>query len=169
MEERELDVLRAKVSALERRLQLIVAAWLLTVVGLLVLGLGARQAISQPEVVRARTVQVVDRSGKTRAVLGIDEQKDEVYLALLRSKGDSLARLSGSEKQVRLLLGPAKESSVGLVGGNAETAGLFAREKADAGLALFNPRSMVLIGISAGEDGPFLGMRKGHTTLFQAP
>jgi hypothetical protein len=179
MEQRELDLLRAKVKALERRLQLIVIACLLTIVSLLVLGLGVQQGISQPEVIRAREIQVIDRKGKLRAIIGMLEPENAVRLTLF-SSGKPGASLAVSEDHVGLqldsprgrrrflLLATEELVSLHLAGPQGEAAA-FVGGKGKAIWTIGNARSNVQVGMFASHEGPGLVLSRGGTTLFQAP
>jgi hypothetical protein len=71
MERQEFEALRARVESLERRMRIAVAGWVLSVVALVVLGVAAQQAVSQPGVLRARSFEVVDAAGRRRIGLGV--------------------------------------------------------------------------------------------------
>jgi hypothetical protein len=68
----ELNTLVKRLERIERRQRVTVAAWVLSVVTLAVLGVGVQRAASQDSVIRAQRFVLVDDSGKTRAILGLD-------------------------------------------------------------------------------------------------
>jgi len=70
MERQESELLLARVERLERRLRVAVVGWVVSIATVVVLGV-AVQAISQPEVLRARRIEVVDTAGRARIVLGV--------------------------------------------------------------------------------------------------
>ncbi len=52
-------------------MRMMVTGWVLSVVTLVLLGVAVQQAASQPQVLRARRIEVVDAAGKARVVLGV--------------------------------------------------------------------------------------------------
>ena len=71
MEQQELQVLRARLDAVERRLRFVVMAWVPSVLAVILLGVAVQQAISQPQVLRTRRSEVVDAAGRVRIGLGV--------------------------------------------------------------------------------------------------
>ncbi len=69
MECQELDFLRTRIERLERRMRMVVAGWVLSV-AVVLLGVAVQEAVSQPETLRARRIEVVDAAGRTRIGLG---------------------------------------------------------------------------------------------------
>lgn len=69
MDRREFEKLQMRVQKIEQRLRTVVAAWMLTLVVFMILGLWAQQAISQPTTVRARRLEIADEAGQTRIAL----------------------------------------------------------------------------------------------------
>jgi hypothetical protein len=72
-----MDVTEDRMATLERRVRTAMALWVLSLVGLLVLGVGALQVSSQsaPQaetVLTATAVKIVDSSGRERLWLGVD-------------------------------------------------------------------------------------------------
>jgi hypothetical protein len=74
MEHQEFDILRARVERLERRMRVVVAGWVLSVAVFVLLGVAVQQAISQPEVLRARRIEVVDAAGRERIGLDVNPE-----------------------------------------------------------------------------------------------
>ncbi len=72
MERYELDVIRARLENVERRLRVTLVAWVGSIVALVLLGVAAQHATSQPTVLRARSLEVVDEQGMARVVLSVD-------------------------------------------------------------------------------------------------
>lgn len=70
MEGQGLEALRARLEQVERRLRFAAVAWVASVLVAILLGVAAQQAVSQPEVLRARRIEVVDAAGRTRISLG---------------------------------------------------------------------------------------------------
>lgn len=71
MERQEFEVLVARVEKLERRVRVVVAGWVLSVTAFVILGVAVQQATSQPEVLRARHIMVVDAAGRPRIALSV--------------------------------------------------------------------------------------------------
>ena len=80
MDLQEFRVLHARLSCVERRLRMVVLVWVLSVVGLVLLGVVVQRASSQPAVLRARTFEVVDATGRARLVLTVFEGEPELRL-----------------------------------------------------------------------------------------
>ncbi len=77
----EMNTLAKRLEMVERRQRFTVAAWVLSVVALVVLWAGAQRAMSQDSVIRARSFVLVDGSGNKRAVLGFsDAQTPSIWL-----------------------------------------------------------------------------------------
>jgi hypothetical protein len=64
MDDLRLEALRLRVQRLERRLCTVLVAWLISVLVLGFLGPFVQPAISQPSVLRARTLEIIDAKGK---------------------------------------------------------------------------------------------------------
>jgi hypothetical protein len=71
MERQEFEVLVARVEKLEQRVRVVVAGWVLSVTAFVILGVTVQQATSQPEVLRARHILVVDAAGRPRIGLTV--------------------------------------------------------------------------------------------------
>lgn len=76
MSEDVCEDLHARLCKVERRFRAVVTAWTLSTVVFGVLGAWMGQAHSQPSVVRARELQVVDDQGRVRISLGNDPRSD---------------------------------------------------------------------------------------------
>ncbi len=76
----EVQALRARLQQLERRLAVLSAAWILTVVGVLLLGPWTPRAATQPQVVRTTGIEIVDGSGRVRATLDAVNRKPSLWL-----------------------------------------------------------------------------------------
>ena len=71
MVERGLEPLETRLQRVEGRLKLAFAGWSLSVTLLLLLGALVPHVVSQPAVLRARAIEIVDQSGKVRINLGL--------------------------------------------------------------------------------------------------
>jgi hypothetical protein len=70
-EGQEFEILRARLQRLERRVLVVTLGWVLSVATFVLLGVAVQQAVSQPEVLRARRIEVVDAAGRLRILLGV--------------------------------------------------------------------------------------------------
>lgn len=106
-----LDALEAVLRATERRLQLTMVGWGLSVI---VLGLVAAFALGivrdalRPAEIRARTIQVVDAAGRTR--VGLDVGSDGPALTLYDAAGKSRLGLTVTSDGPRVVLSDAFEA-----------------------------------------------------------
>jgi hypothetical protein len=73
MNDLRLEALRIRVQRLERRLFVVLVAWLISALVLVFLGPFVQPATSQPSTLRARTVEIVDAKGKPVIRLGTSE------------------------------------------------------------------------------------------------
>ncbi len=92
MHQAGLEEVQARLQRMERRLQVVQLGWVLSMVALGVLSIGARQVSSQPVVVRARAVEVVDESGHTR--IGLDVRYGIALLRMADPTGRSRVELA---------------------------------------------------------------------------
>jgi hypothetical protein len=81
MERPEFESLQARLHRVERRMRLVLVGWIASAVALVLLGVVAGGATSQPEVLRAQAVEVVDAAGKTRIALHVRQGVAVVRLA----------------------------------------------------------------------------------------
>ncbi len=92
MHEVGVEGMEARLSRIEQRLRLVQWGWVFTVVALMLLGIGARQVSSEPAVVRARAVEVLDEAGHTR--IGLDVRYGIALLRLTDPAGRSRAEFA---------------------------------------------------------------------------
>lgn|SRR2546422_9081853 len=71
MEHSGSQVLNARLSLVERRLRAVITLWALSLFAMVPLGVLIQQAGSQPTIVRARSIEIVDRAGMERLLLSI--------------------------------------------------------------------------------------------------
>jgi len=71
MEQQEFEALRKRLDRVERRLRVAVVGWVVSIATVVVLGVAVQQAVSQPEVLRARSFEVVDAAGRVRIALAV--------------------------------------------------------------------------------------------------
>jgi hypothetical protein len=88
----EVENLRARLERLERRTRMVVAGWVLSVVVFMLFGTTVRQATSQPEILRAQRIEVVDATGRTRIALAVHPD-GEAGLILVDAAGRTRAGL----------------------------------------------------------------------------
>lgn len=105
----ELSAIQLRLRALERRQRFTIIGWVASLV-LVLLGAATAQVASQPEVLRARGLEIVDQSGKTRIVLSVDRvpgmtsgQPGVAGLWILDGLGTHVAALSASPTGVTSL------------------------------------------------------------------
>lgn len=67
----ELQRLRARLARVERRVRVVITAWIVSVSVVGLLGVSARQAESQPDTLRARALEIVDQDGNVRIYLNV--------------------------------------------------------------------------------------------------
>ncbi len=102
MEKQDLEALRLRLERVERRLRFAAVAWVAGVLVVILLGVAVQQAISQPEVLRARRLEVVDTAGRVRAALG------------MASDGSSALGLWDATGRVRIAIVVDPDGSPGL-------------------------------------------------------
>lgn len=135
----EVEILRARVERLERRMRMVVAGWVVSVAVFVLLGVAVQQAVSQPEVLRARRMEVVDAAGRVRIALTV------------LPDGSAALALGDAAGQGRITFNVAPDGSAGL--GFQDAAG----------------RSRILLGVAPdGSPGLALGDAAGRM-LFRAP
>lgn len=66
------EALQTRVAALEKKLKRTSIGWIMTLVLLLVGGIGVEQAMSQAQSLQARRLDLLDSAGHTRLTLGFD-------------------------------------------------------------------------------------------------
>ncbi len=72
MERHELDVVRTRLEKVENRLRMTLVGWVVSLIALVLLGAAVQHATSQPLVLRARSLEVVDEQGLARIILSAD-------------------------------------------------------------------------------------------------
>ena len=110
------EVLAARLAAVERRLRLSTFVWLGIVIVLTVVSFGAQRALSQTSALHARSLDIVDASGRTRISLGLNtngapgiwvydaHSKSRVYVGLSAQAAPAIELEDKSEK-IRVYLG----------------------------------------------------------------
>lgn len=129
MERSELEALRARLDRVERHLRIVRWAWLLGAAAVAVLGASAgqaapQQAATQPAVVRARAVEVVDEAGRTRIELAVRHGIGMLQVAdasgharlgmLVFPDGVALLQLQDTRGRTRLRVSVGAEGEPGL-------------------------------------------------------
>jgi len=69
----DVEALQARLSALERRLWRVSAAWMATLVLAVVLGVGAQHAFSQSTSLRTQQLNIVDGAGRVQLTVGLSK------------------------------------------------------------------------------------------------
>jgi hypothetical protein len=78
----ESELLCTRLKKLEARIHAIVTGWVLSLVVVVFLGVAVRQTLAQPDVLRARRIEVIDAAGRVRGGLGIQQDgTSELFLA----------------------------------------------------------------------------------------
>lgn len=124
MELGEIQAMRARLARAERRLRVTSMSWLVAVIVIAVLWIGAQQAESQSAVLAARRIAVQDQNGKDRIVLGFDTNnhpaiwlrddggKDRLFIGFGKDPGRPLIGLNDEAGRLRLVMGfqPARNT-----------------------------------------------------------
>jgi hypothetical protein len=103
MEHNGVSILHARLSRVERRIRAIITLWALSLFAMMLLGVLVQRAASQPPVVRARSIEIVDRVGIERLLLSIT------------SDGTPGLRMRDAKGKVRLELSVDSRGRPGLV------------------------------------------------------
>jgi hypothetical protein len=106
MEYQDVEVLRSRLDRLERRMRFLVAGAVLSVGTFVLLGVAVRQAASQPEILRARRIEVVDAVGRTRIILAVFPEGPA-------DPGGPRLVLGDAEGRARIILAVFPEGPVG--------------------------------------------------------
>ena len=113
----DIQAMRARLARAERRLRITSMSWLVAVIVIAVLWMGAGQAHSQSATLAARRIAVQDQNGKDRIVLGFDTNnrpaiwlrddagKDRIYIGFGKDPGRPLIGLNDEAGRLRLILG----------------------------------------------------------------
>jgi hypothetical protein len=113
----DIQAMRARLARAERRLRVTSLSWLVAVIAIAVLWIGAQQAQSQSSALVARRIAVQDQNGKDRIVLSFDTNnrpgiwlrddagKDRVFIGFGRDPGRPLIGLNDEAGRLRLALG----------------------------------------------------------------
>jgi hypothetical protein len=160
MEQPNYEALRTRLHAVEGRLRFVVVAWLLSVVVVMLFGVGVQRAASQSDVLRARRIEVVDSTGRPRIVLALSPQDGSPGLVLLNEAGRirvSLALLPGGasglvlsdgagRERISLSVLPSGASGLALLDAAGGTRAMFTLLPSDGspGLVLFDAAGRVL-------------------------
>jgi len=103
----EVELLRSRVDKLEQRVRMVVMGWVLGVTVFLLLGVAVRQAISQPEVLRARRIEVVDAAGRARISLLVAPDGNYAQFLLQGAAGESIGLAVFADRTLSLSLADA--------------------------------------------------------------
>jgi len=113
----EIEVLQARLSAVERKFRIMSVAWLVGLVVAVVLGIGAQRVASQTQTLSARQLNIVDDAGRTRISLGLTTSgtpaiweydtagKTRVYLGFGAQRPTPVFILADENGQDRINLG----------------------------------------------------------------
>jgi len=143
-----------------RRLERIIAALALALVGVVTLG-----AIQQrPDKVEARTFNVVDRNGRLRACLGLDSEGNPALAILAEGSQDVRAilnhtakdgvtlKLNGANVEAKAILAVGSDDNVTMSLTRKGTIGLAAGPES-VGYVLTDAKDDERAGLSVGSDG----------------
>lgn len=93
MEREEFEALRRRLAQVERRMHLVVTGWVFSMAVMLVLGVAVRIAMSQPQVVSVRALNILDEAGRRR--IALDAVAGEPSIRIFDSSGTSIIALGG--------------------------------------------------------------------------
>jgi hypothetical protein len=110
MERQEFEALQARLHKMERWMRIVVTGWVLSMAVMLVLGVAVRTAISQPEVVSVRALNILDEAGRRRITL--DAVAGDPRIRILDSLGTPTIALGGVLTPGLLMTDSAKRSYV---------------------------------------------------------
>jgi len=92
MENRDLEALQIRLSAVEQRLRVLVMGWAFSMIFLTVLWIGTHQARSQTQHVQTRGIDIMDEAGRRRIALGFaDNGAPGIWI--LDTSGHQMAEL----------------------------------------------------------------------------
>lgn len=113
----DIQAMRARLARAERRLRMTSLSWLVAVIAIAVLWIGAQQAQSQTSALVARRIAVQDQNGKDRIVLSFDTNnrpaiwlrddagKDRMFIGFGKEVGRPLIGLNDETGRLRLSMG----------------------------------------------------------------
>lgn len=113
----DIQVMRARLTRAERRLRITSMSWLVAVIVIAVLWMGAQQAQSQSSTLSARRIAVVDQNGRDRIILSFDTNnhpaiwlrddagKDRMFIGFGKEVGRPLIGLNDEAGRLRLSMG----------------------------------------------------------------
>ena len=113
----DIQAMRARLARAERRLRITAMSWLVAVIVITVLWMGAQQAQSQSSTLSARRIAVVDQNGKDRIILSFDTNnhpaiwlrddagKDRLFIGFGKEVGRPLIGLNDEGGRLRLSMG----------------------------------------------------------------
>ncbi len=113
----DIQMMRARLTRAERRLRITSMSWLVAVIVIAVLWVGAQQAQSQSSTLSARRIAVVDQNGRDRIILSFDTNnhpaiwlrddagKDRMFIGFGKEVGRPLIGLNDEAGRLRLSMG----------------------------------------------------------------
>ena len=113
----DIQLMRTRLTRAERRLRITSMSWLVAVIVITVLWMGAQQAQSQSSTLSARRISVVDQSGRDRIILSFDTNnhpaiwlrddagKDRMFIGFGKEVGRPLIGLNDEAGRLRLSMG----------------------------------------------------------------
>jgi hypothetical protein len=116
VEPQDIQAMRARLARAERRLRMTSLSWLVAVIAIAVLWIGAQQAQSQTSALVARRIAVQDQNGKDRIILSFDTNnrpaiwlrddagKDRMFIGFGGVAGRPLIGLNDEAGRLRLSL-----------------------------------------------------------------
>jgi hypothetical protein len=150
MERQEWEAVEARLLRLERRVRLVGAGWIATVVVAALLGVGVQQATSQPQVLRVRGLGVVDTAGRERITLGVG------------SDGVPAVRFNDAAGRQRLRLAVLPDGSPGIRFYDAagrERVELIVTSDGSPGIGLYDATGKAAVGLYMNSNGsPTIGL-----------
>ncbi|MHB8730596.1 MAG: hypothetical protein ACYDAB_02255 [bacterium] len=117
MRPEDIETIRARLARAERRLRITSLSWLVAVVVIAVLWMGAQQAQSQSNALVARRIAVQDQNGRDRIILSFDTNnhpaiwlrddagKDRMFIGFGKEVGRPLIGLNDEAGRLRLSMG----------------------------------------------------------------
>lgn len=189
MELADIRAMQARLARAERRLRITSLSWLVAVVVIAVLWIGAQQAQSQSSVLAARRIAVQDPNGRDRIVLSFDTNhrpaiwlrdeagKDRLFIGFGRADGRPLIGFNDDSGHLRLNMGFSSDRNTPqlvLLDENGKQRGFFgfaASGSATPQLDLADERGTdrIYLGWSTAEKPVVLITDEAGKTLWSAP
>lgn len=185
----DIQAMRARLARAERRLRVTSMSWLVAVIVIAVLWMGAQQAQSQSATLAARRIAVQDQNGKDRIILSFDVNnhpaiwlrddagKDRLFLGFGKEVGRPLIGLNDEAGRLRLSMGFSIERNtpqVVLLDENGKQRGFFGFAASGAAtpqldLADEKGTDRIYLGWSTAEKPVVLVSDEAGKTLWSAP